>query len=75
MSKRTPKTCDDCEVTWDRKHNLKDIVLCPKHRATDDLLAVLKRGVAYMAVTSPTIRRPPWVFDAAAAIAEAEKGR
>jgi hypothetical protein len=40
----TPKrgTCDDCEVNWDRKGNVKDIVLCPLHAAAPDLLAALE---------------------------------
>lgn len=40
----TQKTCDDCTLTWDRQNNVKDIVLCPKHAATDDLLAALKQA-------------------------------
>ena len=37
----TPKTCDDCTLTWDRKHNVKDIVLCPLHAAAPKLLEAL----------------------------------
>ena len=37
-----PKTCDNCTLTWDRKNNVKDIVLCPLHRDAPDLLAALK---------------------------------
>ncbi len=40
--KHTPRTCDDCGVTWDRKHNLKDIVLCPLHAAAPELLEALE---------------------------------
>lgn len=38
----TPKTCDDCTLTWDRKNNVKDIVLCPLHRAAPKLLEALE---------------------------------
>lgn len=37
----TPKTCDDCSLTWDRKSNPKDIVLCPLHQAAPALLSAL----------------------------------
>ena len=40
MSKHT---CDNCSVTWDRKMNLKDIVLCPFHTAAPDLLAAREK--------------------------------
>ena len=39
----TPKTCDDCSLTWDRKGNVKDIMLCPFHRATPALLEALEK--------------------------------
>ena len=42
MSKQT---CDTCSVTWDRKMNLKDILLCPLHAAAPDLLAALEQLV------------------------------
>lgn len=38
----TPKTCDDCHVTWDRKYNVKDIVLCPLHKSAPALLEALE---------------------------------
>ncbi len=36
------KTCDDCEVNWGRKGNIKTIVLCPLHAVTPKLLKALK---------------------------------
>ena len=40
----TPKrgTCDDCEVNWDRKGNVKTVVLCPLHTAAPALLEALE---------------------------------
>ena len=37
-------TCDDCSLSWDRKFNVKDIVLCPLHAAAPDLLAALEEA-------------------------------
>lgn len=42
----TPKTCDDCTLTWDHKHNVKDIVLCPLHRSAPKLLEALEKILA-----------------------------
>lgn len=41
----TPKrgTCDDCSLTWDRRGNVKDVVLCPLHAAAAQLLEALER--------------------------------
>ncbi len=46
MTKR--RTCDHCSVTWDRKGNVKDIVLCSFHAITPDLLKVLEAGLNYL---------------------------
>ena len=39
-------TCDNCEVSWDRQHNIKDIVLCPLHAAAPELLKALEEWSA-----------------------------
>ncbi len=36
-------TPEGCHLTWDRKNNVKDIVLCPMHAAAPELLEALRQ--------------------------------
>ena len=77
----TPKTCDDCSLTWDRQHNPKDIVLCPLHATAPALLEALEAqghilqesGEWHATGCTSSVACSTWCEQARAAI-EAAKG-
>jgi hypothetical protein len=55
--KHTPKrgTCGDCEVNWDRKGNVKTVVLCRFHTAAPELLKALETNTVYLEAVYDTL--------------------